>query len=72
MQINLANYFKKLDERVLQWLRVQNTNKIKTTHENIANELGSTRVVISRVLKELEHQGNIVLSRGEIELMNVT
>ena len=61
--------FKNLDERVLDWLKVKDSKKIKTTHENIANELGSTRVVISRVLKELEYKGELILTRGEIELV---
>ena len=61
--------FKKLDERVLEWLKTQNSKEIQTTHETIANELGSTRVVISRVLKELENQQKVKLTRGAIELM---
>ena len=61
--------FKKLDERVLEWLKKQNTEVIETTHETIANELGSTRVVISRVLKELEHKQKVKLTRGAIKLM---
>ena len=61
--------FKKLDERVLDWLFAQNTKVIETTHENIANELGSTRVVISRVLKELEKMNKLTLNRGIITLL---
>lgn len=61
--------FKKLDERVFQWLKNQNEKCVNTTHENIANELGSTRVVISRVLKELEKSDKIKLTRGAIELI---
>ncbi len=61
--------FKKLDERVLEWLKTQNSKEIQTTHETIANELGSTRVVISRVLKELEKQQKVKLTRGAIKLM---
>ena len=61
--------FKNLDERVLEWLKAQNSKEVQTTHETIANELGSTRVVISRVLKELENQQKVKLTRGAIELM---
>lgn len=61
--------FKHLDERILEWLKAQNTQKIETTHEEIANELGSTRVAISRVLKELEKNSKLLLSRGVIELI---
>ena len=61
--------FKKLDERVLEWLQSQDDKIIEITHEKIANELGSSRVVISRVVKELEKQNKISLSRGTIELL---
>lgn len=61
--------FKKLDQRVLEWLHNQHTNEIKTTHETIANELGSTREVISKVLKRLEQQDLLTLKRGTILLM---
>jgi len=64
--------FKKLDERVIQWLENQNEKLINTTHDGLANELGSTRVVISRVLKELEKGGKLKLTRGAIELTNYT
>jgi len=61
--------FKRLDERILDWLQKQNSTMIETTHEFIANELGSSRVVISRILKELEQQGKVILHRGKIELL---
>ena len=60
--------FKKLDQRILEWLESKNEKSIQTTHEQLANELGSSRVVISRVLKELEKNEKIVLSRGSIKL----
>ena len=41
---------------------------IKSTHQELANELGSTREVVSRILKNLEQQGCIVLARGKISL----
>jgi len=61
--------FKHLHERILEWLVAQNTPIIETTHELIANELGSTRVTISRVLKELEKDSKLTLTRGAIELL---
>ncbi|DAB31029.1 MAG TPA: Crp/Fnr family transcriptional regulator [Sulfurimonas sp. UBA12504] len=61
--------FKHLDNRILEWLQSQNQEIIHTTHEEIANELGSSRVVISRLLKELENQKKIKLTRGVIELI---
>ena len=68
---NLINdiKFKRLDERILDWLQKQDEKIIETTHEFIANELGSSRVVISRLLKELEQQEKVILHRGKIELI---
>jgi CRP/FNR family transcriptional regulator len=45
-------------------------NKIKTTHQDIATEMGSTREVISRTLRELEDAGAISLGRANITLLN--
>lgn len=61
--------FKKLDTRILKWLQKRNEKKIKITHEEIANSLGSSRVVISRTLKELEKREKVILHRGFIEVL---
>ncbi|MEN4053086.1 MULTISPECIES: Crp/Fnr family transcriptional regulator [Sulfurimonas] len=61
--------FKTLDERIMDWLNSKHTKEIQTTHETIANELGSSREVISKVLKSLEKSGIIKLSRGSIMLL---
>jgi CRP/FNR family transcriptional regulator len=44
-------------------------NEIKITHQNLANKLGTTRVVISRILKKMENKRIIKLNRGEIQLL---
>jgi len=59
--------FKRLDTRIVEWLEKQHSNMIEITHEQLATELGSSRVVISRLLKELEDKGVVVLHRGKIE-----
>ena len=59
--------FKRLDTRIVEWLNKQPSNIIVTTHEQLATELGSSGVVISRLLKELEDKGVVVLHRGKIE-----
>lgn len=43
---------------------------VHTTHQDLANELGCTREVVSRLLKEFEHMGCIRLRRGQIELLS--
>ena len=59
--------FKRLDTRIVEWLDKQPQSMIDSTHEQLAQELGSSRVVISRLLKELEQKGIVKLHRGKIE-----
>jgi len=65
--------FQQLDERVLQYLRdkgdVHETKELKLTHQAIADDLNSSREVISRVLKILEKNQKIELHRNRIVLM---
>ncbi len=61
--------FKKLDHRLLDWLHEKETTMIKITHEKLASHLGTSREVISRLLKEFEHNGILKLHRGKIELL---
>lgn len=58
--------FKRLDVRLLEWLAHQENSRIEMTHEQIATQLGTSRVVISRLLKDLEHKGKVKLERGAI------
>ena len=64
--------FKHIDERVfnylVQYYHRHGDHRVRLTHQKLANELGTTRVVISRILKDLENKGQIKLLRGEIEL----
>ena len=65
--------FHKLDERLIAYLRgkkqVTGSNVIKASHYLIAEELATSRVVISRLLKQLENDGRIILYRNEIKLL---
>lgn len=58
--------FNRLRTRLIRWLLSQKSREITATHEHIADELGSSRVVISRILKALENDGLIELGRGKI------
>jgi CRP/FNR family transcriptional regulator len=64
--------FKKMDARVLDYLRnYRDTHSVHTipiSHQALALELGTTRVVISRILKNFELEGLIGLHRGSITL----
>lgn len=65
--------FKKLDERLINYLkekqRITGSSAIKISHHQIAEELGSSRVVISRLLKTLENENKLLLYRNEIKLL---
>ncbi|MFY7900931.1 MAG: Crp/Fnr family transcriptional regulator [Chitinophagaceae bacterium] len=66
--------FHKLDERLIAYLkekqRLSGSSVIKASHYVIADELATSRVVISRLLKQLENQKKIILYRNEIKLMS--
>ncbi|WBV60417.1 Crp/Fnr family transcriptional regulator [Chryseobacterium camelliae] len=65
--------FKKVDERLLNLLQkkseLSNADTIIITHEQLANELGTARVVVSRLLKQLEEDGKLKLGRNKIQLL---
>jgi CRP/FNR family transcriptional regulator len=65
--------FKKLDERLFSFIKkkceLMNSNTLSITHEQLANELGTARVVVSRLLKQMEDVGLVKLGRNKISLM---
>lgn len=65
--------FHKLDDRLIAYLkekrRLSGSNVIKASHYQIADELATSRVVVSRLLKILENNGKILLYRNEIKLL---
>lgn len=67
--------FKKMDERLLDFLKkksvVSNSKELHITHEQIATELGTARVVVSRLLKQMEKENLVSLSRNKIRVKNV-
>lgn len=62
--------FRRMDERLNDWLAVRaKQGEITITHQELAVELGTAREVVSRLLKELERQGRVVLARGRIRCL---
>ena len=65
--------FDRLDLRVAVWLAEQfersSGKPIEVTHNDVADELGTTREMISRILKDFEHKRCIELARGKIHLV---
>lgn len=73
LEIINAIAFKKVDERLMTLLRkkaeLTDNPVISITHEQLANELGTARVVVSRLLKQLEENGAVRLGRHKITLV---
>ena len=67
--------FMNMDERLLKLLKdkcmVLGVRTLEITHQQIAQELNSSREVISRLLKKMEQQNLVKLARNKIELLNL-
>lgn len=66
--------FQKLDERLVNYLKEKakttGSSLLRLSHVQIANDLASSRVVISRLLKRLENDKKLLLYRNQIKLLN--
>lgn len=73
LEVVNAIAFKKLDERLLDFIKKKSvltkSETLHITHEQIANELGTARVVVSRLLKQMEDEGLVKLGRNKISLV---
>tara|TARA_R110002073_G_scaffold279026_1_gene442863 strand:- start:101663 stop:102298 length:636 start_codon:yes stop_codon:yes gene_type:complete len=65
--------FMKMDQRLFKYLsdkvKIMNSPSLTTTHQEIAQDLNTSRVVISRLLKQLENEKKIQLYRNRIEVL---
>ena len=65
--------FGRMDGRLMDYLAGKAENRhLDTTHQRIANDLGTSREVVSRLLKDFERKGQVKLARNEITLLNRT
>jgi CRP/FNR family transcriptional regulator len=73
LEVVNAVAFKKMDERLLNFIKkkceMTKSHTLIVTHEQLANELGTARVVVSRLLKQMEDEGLVKLGRNKINLM---
>ena len=63
--------FRRMDERLGEYLAGQAGERgrtLRATHQQIAADLGTSREVVSRMLKDFEQGGLLRLSRGRIEI----
>lgn len=67
--------FLNMDKRLLKFLQdkamVNNNDFILVTHQEIATDLHTSRVVVSRLLKKLEKEGKIALLRNQIQVIEL-
>jgi len=67
--------FMKMDERLLKYLydraQVLRETMLNITHQEIAYDLNTSRVVVSRLLKQLEISGKIKLNRNRIQILDL-
>lgn len=67
--------FKNMDERLVMYLKkhseISHSNQIAFTHSQIASELGTSREVVSRLLKKLAEKGWIRVHRQNIEIIRL-
>lgn len=77
---NLANVmalveevaFDRMDERLMEYLLEKSEDGVlHTTHQKLANDLGTSREVVSRILKEFERKGRLTLSRNLIRISSL-
>jgi CRP/FNR family transcriptional regulator len=73
LEVVNAIAFKKLDERLLNFIKrkseITKSQILHVTHEQLSSELGTARVVVSRLLKQMEDEGLVKLGRNKIILM---
>lgn len=66
--------FQSLDERLIHYLKQKHKTTgsalINLSHEQIANDLASSRVVISRLLKKLENDKKVLLYRNQVKMLS--
>ncbi len=67
--------FMKLDDRLLKFLtdkvKIMKDNVLIITHQEIAEDLNTSRVVVSRLLKQLENEGKLQIRRNRIIIDNI-
>lgn len=70
-----AMAFQKIDERLWSLLQkkaaISGSSELQVTHQQLADELGTAREVVSRLLKQLERNQSIILSRNKVTILRV-
>jgi CRP/FNR family transcriptional regulator len=70
MQLVEEVAFTRLDQRLARLLVARNDPVVSATHQQLADELGSVREIVSRLLKGFAAQGLVSLGREQITIIN--
>jgi CRP/FNR family transcriptional regulator len=66
--------FMKMEDRIFKFLsdkvKIMRNTELNITHQDIASDLHTSRVVVSRLLKHLENEGKIKLHRNKIDVID--
>jgi CRP/FNR family transcriptional regulator len=65
--------FRRVDRRIADYLQKRckdGTQPVRATHQAIASDLGTSREVVSRILKEFESEGIIEVARGTVTIVD--
>lgn len=68
MQLVEEVAFARLDQRLAKILLARQENSLSITHQQLADELGSVREIVSRLLKGFEAQGLVTLGREQLSI----
>ena len=73
LEIVNALAFKHIDDRIISYLhdkmKLSGTKELNITHQQIADDIGTARVVVSRILKQMETNGIVKLGRNKISVV---
>jgi len=68
--------FNSMEQRIIKYLKdkvlITKSTKLNVSHQEIANDLHSSRVVISRMIKKLEQSGYLKQARSQIEILDLS
>ena len=67
-QIMFKSFDKRLAAFLLEEMAIEESTSLKTTHETIANHMGTAREVVTRMLRYFQSEGMVRLTRGTIEI----
>ena len=70
-QIMWKSFDKRLADFLIEESNIEESFKVKITHEKIANHLGTAREVVTRMLKYFQNEGLVKLTRGTIEILDI-